>query len=176
MKKAILVIDIQKDFTGEHAKMPVDKKQAIQMIDNVNRLIDNATAKNLLIVYIGNEYGKLNLLNIFRNFAAIKNTDGIQQDERLHIVNNHYFEKQKGNAFSNPALHTFLQKENIGELLIAGLYAEHCIYQTLKGALKNKYRTVLLTDCVASKSDNQLDAAIDKCMKLGVQKLESVEV
>lgn len=176
MKKAVLVIDIQKDFTGEHAKMPVDKKQTMQMIAHVNRLIDHATAKNLLIIYIGNEYGKLNLLNVFRNFAAIKNTEGAQQDERLHVINDHYFEKQKGNAFSNAALHAFLQKENISELLITGLYAEHCIYQTIKGALKNKYKTVLLTDCIASKSDDRLASAIDKCLKLGVQKLASVEI
>ena len=94
-KKALLIIDIQKDFTGENAKMPVDSKQATQMIANLNRIIDKSKDLNLTVIYIGNEYSKFDILNIFRNFAAIKETDGIKMDNRLHVVTKNYFSKNK---------------------------------------------------------------------------------
>ncbi len=175
-KKALLIIDIQNDFTAEHARMPVDKTQAVQMIANLNRLIDNATAHNLLIIYIGNEYKKFDVLNVFRNFAAIENTDGAKQDQRLHVANEHYFSKRRGNAFSNLALIHLLQKENITELLIAGLYAEHCVYGTVKGALKHNFVPTVLTDCIASKTDKKLESTIGKYVKLGVRTLNAAAV
>jgi nicotinamidase-related amidase len=175
-KKALLIIDVQNDFTADNAKMPVDKKQAAQMIANLNCLIEDATAKNLLVVYIGNEYKKLDPLNLFRNFAALEKTNGAKQDERLHVVNENYFAKRKGNSFSNPALHSFLQKQKVEELLIAGLYAEHCVFNTIKDALKHNYKPTVLTDCVATKTDLKLEATIDKYVKLGVKTLKASSV
>ncbi len=175
-KRALLIIDIQNDFTAEHARLPVDKTQAVQMIANLNRLIDNATAHNLLIIYIGNEFKKFNVLNVFRNFAALEKTDGTKQDQRLRVVNEHYFSKRKGNAFSNPALNHLLQKENITELLKAGLYAEHCVYGTIKGALKHDYLPIVLTDCIASKTGKKLESTIGKYVKLGVRTLNAAAV
>lgn len=49
-------MDIQNDFTGENAKMPVDKNQAIQIITNLNKLIDKADTSKTEIIYLGNEY------------------------------------------------------------------------------------------------------------------------
>ena len=90
-KEAILIVDIQNDFTGENAKMPVDKNQAVQIITNLNKLIDKTDTLKTEIIYIGNEYSKWDVLNIFRNFAAIKGTNGTNLDERLHEVNKLYF-------------------------------------------------------------------------------------
>jgi hypothetical protein len=36
-----------------------------------------------MVVYDGDEYSKFDILNIFRNFAAIKGSEGANQDNRL---------------------------------------------------------------------------------------------
>jgi nicotinamidase-related amidase len=172
-KKAILIVDIQNDFTGENAKMPVDSNQATQMIINLNKIIDHSKELGLIVVYIGNEYSKFDILNIFRNFAALKGTDGIKMDNRLHVVTENYFSKQKGNAFSNPELDKFLKHKNISEVFIGGLYAEACIYGTTKGAIRNNYLTTILTDCIATKTEVKRNKMIEKYEKLGVKTITS---
>jgi nicotinamidase-related amidase len=152
-KKAILVVDIQDDFTASNAKMPVDSLQAVQMIENLNRIIDKSKETEVTVIYIGNEYGKYDLLNIFRNVAALKGSDETKMDKRLHIVSKNYFSKHKGNAFSNPELDKFLKDNNITDVYIGGLYAEACIYATTKGAIRHKYTTTVLTDCIATKTE-----------------------
>jgi nicotinamidase/pyrazinamidase len=169
LKKAILVIDIQNDFTGKNAKMSVDSNQATQMITNLNSIIDKSKELNLTVIYIGNEYSKFDILNIFRNFAAIKGTDGVKMDDRLNIVSKNYFSKNKMNAFSNPELNIFLKENNIDEVFISGLYAEACIYGTTKGALRNNYLTTILTDCIATKTETKRTQMIEKYKKLGVK-------
>ena len=168
-KQAILIIDIQNDFTGDNAKFPVDKNQAVQMINNLNRLMSNMDLTNMEIVYIGNEYSKWNVLNVFRNFAAIKGTDGSKQDGRLHILSKNYFSKTEGNSFSNPKLDAFLKEKNINKVFISGLYAEACIYATVRGAVKNKYTTTVLSDCVATKSDDKRVRTLREIEKLGAE-------
>jgi nicotinamidase-related amidase len=171
--KALLIIDIQNDFTGQNAKMPVDSNQAIQMITSLNRIIDKSKELDLTIIYIGNEYSKYNILNIFRNFAAIKGSNGIKIDNRLHFVTENYFSKNKMNAFSNRQLDFFLKEKNITEVFIGGLYAEACIYGTTKGAIRNNYLTTILTDCIATKTDAKRNKMIEKYKKLGARTITS---
>ena len=175
-KQAILIIDIQDDFTGENAKMPVDKNQAVEMISNLNKLIDKTDTSKTEIIYIGNEYSKWDILNIFRNFASIRGTDGTKLDKRLHIVNETYFSKSKMNAFSNPDLASYLRAKNINEIFIGGLYADACIYGTAKGGLKEKLKVNVLTDCIATKSDKMRDKTILKYEKIGVKNVKSNEM
>ena len=167
--QALLVIDIQNDFTGDYAKMPVNALQASQMIDNLNKLIDETDTEKRDILYIGNEYDRWDVLNVFRNYAAIKGTEGTQLDKRLRVVNNTYFSKNKGNAFSNQELDKYLKTKNINELWISGLYAEACIYATVKGALKRNYKVIVLSDCIATKSDEKRDKIIKKYKKIGAE-------
>ncbi len=166
-KSALLIIDIQQDFTGENARMPVCKQQASQMIANLNKLtatLDTATTE---IIYIGNEFAKWDLLNLFRNFAAVRGTEGTKQDKRLHVVNKVYFAKEKGNAFTNPELDAYLKSKNIQELYLTGLKAEACVYQTLKGAIAHGYQTAVLADCIATTSEIKRDKMIAKYSEKG---------
>ena len=175
-KNAVLVVDIQNDFTGEKAKMPVDKAQAIQMMSNVNTLLDKTSKTKTEVIYIGNEFSKNDPLNIFRNFAAIKGTEGAKLDRRLHVISDIYFAKHRGNAFTNPELDDYLKAKNISELFICGLFAEGCIYATINGALKKNYKVNVLTDCLASKSDRKRNSMINKYDKMGVRNVTSTSL
>jgi nicotinamidase/pyrazinamidase len=166
-KKALLIIDIQEDFTGENAKMPMDKAQSETMIANVNTLIDAYEKLGFTVVYIANAYSKFNILNIFRNFAAIENSNGAVLDNRLKIVSNHYFSKRKANAFSNSQLDIFLKNNQINDLYLCGLMAEACIWQTMKSAIKKSYHVTMITDAIATQSDAKLRSTIQKYERQG---------
>jgi nicotinamidase-related amidase len=173
---ALLILDIQNDFTGENAKKPVLKSQVAPMIANINTLLNRKSTYDLTVIYIVNEYSKFDILNIFRNFSALKGTDGAKIDIRLQIVSDHIFSKEKGNAFSNPNLDIFLRKKNIKHLYISGLYAEFCVWQTMKFALKKQYKVSAITDCIASKNDLTRQKMIEKYRKVGIETLLSVEI
>jgi nicotinamidase-related amidase len=173
---ALLILDIQNDFTGENAKKPVLKSQVAPMIANMNALLNRKSNHDLTVIYIVNAYSKFDILNIFRNFSAIKGTEGADLDLRLQIISDHIFSKEKGNAFSNPNLDIFLRKNNIKHLYISGLYAEFCVWQTIKSALKKEYKVSVLTDCIASQNDLTRQKMIEKYRKFGIETLSSVEI
>ena len=54
-RKALLVIDIQEDYTGETAEPPFPYPNAANFIAKVNEIIETAVKKDILIVYIGQE-------------------------------------------------------------------------------------------------------------------------
>ena len=172
-KRALLILDIQDDFTGNNAKMPMDSVQTNQMIQNLNNLLTKLAPSNYEIIYIGNEFSRFDFLNLFRNFAAIKGTRGTKQDSRLNIISENYFPKNKENAFTNPALDSFLKSKSVKELFISGLKSEACVYSTTKGALKNGYKVNVLTDCISTTSDKKRDRMLAKYMKVGAHNLTS---
>lgn len=167
--KALLILDIQNDFTSSTAKMPVDTNQAREIIANINKLTANTQANGLLPIYIGNEFSKNDILNIFRNFAAIKGSEGCKIDERLNVVNNNYFSKNRGSAFTNKLLAAFLELRKINELYVAGLYGEACVRATVKSAIKHGYNVTVLSDCIASKTDKKRKSTIEKYRNTGVR-------
>jgi nicotinamidase-related amidase len=172
-RQALLIVDIQNDFTGNNAKMPVDKTQAEQMINNLNQLTKRINTSETDIIYIGNEYSKWDFLNLFRNFAAVKGTPGIDQDSRLNVVSDKYFPKNRTDAFSNPELKAYLQSMNVHELFIAGLKAEACILGTVKGGLRNHYKVNVLTDCIATNSDRKREKIVKIYERLGAKNMSS---
>ena len=57
MDTALLVLDIQKDFIGNEARMSVAKHQIEPMLEKVNTIIAKFSSDGIPVVYIGNEFG-----------------------------------------------------------------------------------------------------------------------
>jgi nicotinamidase-related amidase len=168
-KQALLVVDIQNDFTGQQARMPIERLQANEIIANINKLVEKAQLLELLVVYIGNEFSLFDPLNIFRNFAAIRGSEGAKLDSALVVINKNYFPKRIGDAFSNPELIAFLKRNSIDEILVAGVYAEACILQTLKGALRNGFHVKVLADGVGTRSHKKRQICFGKYSNMGAE-------
>jgi nicotinamidase-related amidase len=172
INQALFIVDIQNDFTGPHAKMPIDKAQADEIIENINKLIEKTQRLRLTVTYIGNEYSLFDPLNIFRNFATIKGSEGANLDPKLMVINQNYFTKSKSDAFSNPELIKFLKKNEIGEVLVAGVYAEACILQTIKGAIKNGLHVKVLADGIGTKSQEKRQMCLKRYKEIGAEVVE----
>jgi nicotinamidase-related amidase len=177
MDTALLVIDIQKDFVGDQARMPVANHQIAPMIDNINTMIEKAKKAEMPIIYIGNEFEKTQFVsNWFRHNAAIKNSLGAELDERLLIVNDLYFSKKQGDALSNSRLVHYLEVNHIEHLMLTGLFAEGCITATAKGARRRNYKVTVIRDAVAGATDNKREKSLRRLASGGISILDSSAV
>lgn len=177
-KKALLVIDIQEDYTGATAKPPFPYKDSENLIATVNKITEIAAKKNITTVYIRQEFdgffGRL-ISRVFGHSTAIKGSPGTEFDKRIVIRSNHCFAKSMPNAFSNPDFESFLEDNQIIELYLVGLDAEGCVYLTAKGALKRGYKVSIIKDGIVLLAEKKWDSLLKKYKKNGITLLLSKE-
>ncbi len=170
-KKALLIIDIQEDYTGTTARPPFPYKDSEKLILTVNKIIEEANNKDIIIVYIRQEFkgfiGKA-ISKLFGHGTAIKGSPGTEIDRRIDIVSNHCFDKSLPDAFTNPKLKAFLKENQVNELYLVGLDAAGCVHHTAKGALKRGYNVSIIKDGILLLAENQWDNLIKKYQKAGI--------
>ena len=177
-QKALLVIDIQEDYTGETAQSPFPYKDSEKLIKTVNNIIDEASKKNIIIVYIRQEFegflGKV-LSRIVGHGTAIKGKPGTEIDRRINIISNYCFTKSMPDAFSNNEFEDFLNERHIKELYLVGLDAAGCIHFTAKGALKKGYKVSIIKDGIVLLAENKWDSLLMKIKQDGINLISSNE-
>ena len=173
---ALIVLDIQRDFIGDQARMPVAEHHVSPMIENINMIIEKST-KVIPIVYVGNEFEKKQFIaNWFRNNAALKGSLGAKLDKRLKIVNDLYFSKNQGNALSNLKLVNYFKDNRIEHLIIVGLFAEGCVAATARGAMRRNFKVTVIRDAVAGANDKKREQSLRKLATSGVSVIDSSEL
>ena len=155
-QKALLVIDVQEDTTGTTAPPLSPYKGKAEYIARLNNAIEAANSKNILIVYVKQEFdglwGKTLSWAVFCG-SDIKGNPGTKVDKRIAMLSNYKFSKPQGDSFANPKLNEFLTGQRVNELYIAGLDPEFCIYATARGALTRGYKVNVITDAILSWRD-----------------------
>jgi nicotinamidase-related amidase len=155
-QKALLVIDIQEDTTGTMALPLSPYKDKAEYIARLNKVIEDASRKNILIVYVKQEFDGLwgkTLSWAVLCGLDIKGQPGTKVDKRIAMLSNYKFSKPQGDSFANPKLNEFLTGQRVNELYIAGLDPEFCIYATARGALNRGYKVNVITDAILSWRD-----------------------
>jgi nicotinamidase/pyrazinamidase len=174
--KAIMVVDIQEDYTGPCAKEPFPYKDSEHLITLVNTIVEKAAAQDVEVVYITQEFqgiiGKTASKLLFHG-TAIQGQAGTQLDTRLKIVSNAHFPKPKPNAFSNPKLATFLKDRQIKELYLVGLDAAFCLDQTAKGAVRLGYTVNVIHDGVVTNFEKRWRRLREQYPKHGITLMSS---
>jgi nicotinamidase-related amidase len=139
--KALVVIDIQNDITKNYK----------EIIENINKAIDWAVAKNIQVVYIRHE----NLSAGTRTFKP--GTKGAELVPDLKIVSENIFTKSKGNALTSEEFADFISKNEIGEFYITGADAVACVKSTCYNMCKANYTVNVLSDCITSYDKRKID-------------------
>ena len=169
--KALLIIDIQEDYTGTTASHPFPYKDSEKLILTVNKIIEEANNKDITIIYILQEFegfiGKA-ISKLFGHGTAIKGNPGTEIDRRIDIVSNHCFAKPLPDAFTNPKLNAFLEGNQVNELYLVGLDAAGCVHHTAKGALKRGYKVSIIKDGILLLAENQWDNLMKKYQQAGI--------
>ncbi|MGD6818932.1 cysteine hydrolase family protein [Metabacillus sp. 113a] len=174
---ALLVLDIQKGFIGDEARMPVAKHQIEPMLEKVNRIVEKADSQGVPVVYIGNEYEpKQFIVNFLTKNSALKGSEGAELDDRLLMVNNLYFPKNKGNALSNSELVSYLMTNEIKHIVIVGLFAEGCVASTALDSIRRNFTVTVVRDAVASSNDIKREKSLKFLNNRGIAVLDSTKL
>lgn len=139
--KALVVIDIQNDITKNYR----------EIIENVNRAIDWATAHDIHVAYIRHE----NLSVGTRTFKP--GTRGAELVPDMKIVSENIFTKSKGNALTSEAFAEFIRANGITEFYLAGADATACVKATSYNMRLNQYTVHVLKDCITSYDKRKID-------------------
>ncbi|OQY02025.1 MAG: hypothetical protein B6I20_07315 [Bacteroidetes bacterium 4572_117] len=163
----IIVLDIQTGYT-QSTKL---KKSATKMITYVNSVIENADANN--VIYIKSSHKLLNL-SLSRPFiyTTIDSTAIWDLDSRLKIINENIFKKEKNDAFTIQKLRCFLDDNKAKKIIVVGLLAEQCIFETLYGAKELGYEMYVIPEAVIGKSEKSKRKMIRYFKKEGINILQ----
>jgi nicotinamidase/pyrazinamidase len=155
-RKALLVVDIQEDYTGRNARKPY--RDGDQIVAATNRLIENAGPLGFKVVYIQNEITNP-VLRLLAGGLNAPGDPGTRVDARiLQTPGARTFTKGRSDAFSNPALDAYLRELRVDELVIVGLDGAYCVKTTMRGALNRGYKVTVVTDGVATESGQSMEA------------------
>ncbi len=160
VKQAVLVIDIQEGTTG---KVSVDDYYILkseELINTINQIADSSVKNNIPVIYIKNEITNF-LINILNDTYA-PGSPGSKFDSRLKLVSDIILNKDKSDAFSNPALDSILVNNEINKLVFTGLDLAHCVNSTITAANKRNYDICLISDAVLAKSDSLKKVKLDE--------------
>ena len=167
-KKALLVVDMQIDYLGENGKFTIEKNQIENLISITNEIIEFSLINNYTIIYLRNIFKKNDFRNVFRNYAVIEGTLGVEIDPRINIASENVFNKYSPNAFSSLDFENFLINNQINELYLCGVMADECVYKTALGAFNKGYIVNYYGNAVGSSSVKKIEKAIKKLERKGI--------
>ncbi len=172
---ALVIIDVQKNLTTENGNWILNLKQTDKMIDNINTIIQKMEEQEFPVIYIQNVFKKNSIINRMTNCAMEEGDSNSELDDRIKIVSSNKFKKNKMDAFTSPDFETYLINNEISHLIIVGIDAEDCVDKTIKGAINRNYEVTVITDAIASKTDEKRDAKIDDFRNMKLEILTTVE-
>lgn len=147
--KALLVIDVQDDYTGVSGRKEPIFKNVDSQIATINTLINNASSSGMQIVYIRHLFSN-NFITRNMIGRSIEGLPGTELDARIKVVNANDFTKKISDAFSNPKLSEFLTAHHVNELFLTGLDGVYCVYNTALGGMNRGYHVTMVTDAIMS--------------------------
>jgi nicotinamidase-related amidase len=166
-KTALLIIDIQEDFTGSHAKKPY--RDGDRIVSTSNTLLAQAKEKGIIIIYIENVIDNLVISALMGGINA-PGSPGSQIDSRIiKIPGSKTFSKNRSDAFSTPDFDAYLREKHVDHLLVTGLDAAYCVNATIQGALNRGYKVTVYSEGIATESGKSIDKLTQGWRQAGVQ-------
>ncbi|MBN2197577.1 MAG: cysteine hydrolase [Polyangiaceae bacterium] len=157
--KALVLIDLQEDYTGPNARQPYP--ESAQLISSANQLMAAARAGGWQVFLVRVMAPDDWFHKLLTGGMVVAGTKGAELDARLarppgfiEIV------KIKGDAFSIPALEAKLDERQVGTLYIAGIDADHCVKATVGGARNRGYAVNVVREGIAVNGGKGLDKIV----------------
>jgi len=173
-QSALLIIDLQRDITEKDGTIKGNIQQIDEAITNINKIIDSR--KDLIIVYIAQEFGGSKVLE-FLSKGALKHGElGTEFDPRILRVNDNYFVKYVSDSFSNHELERFLIENQVDHLYMTGVDAQYCVDKTVKGALNRNYKVTVISDAVGTSTDEKRSMKLKDFSTLGAEVISTAEL
>jgi len=166
-RTALIVIDIQEDYTGPQAKKRY--RDGDRIIAASNALLEQARQKGMPVVFIENVIDNP-LIAFLAGGVNAPGAPGTAVDRRLlKVPAARTFTKNRADSLSNPELDEFLRKNQVTHLLITGLDAAYCVNATTKGALNRGYKVTLYPEGIATESGKSMDKLAKEWREAGAE-------
>ena len=146
-KTALVVIDVQEDFTRNTGKNAFQADLRDAALAEIGRQVQASRAAGHEIVFIKNVFRDWPVIAAMKLVAGGIGTpgrEGLRLDRSLTVGDAPVFEKSVGDTFSNPAFEAWLAEKQVGNLILVGLDACHCVQLTARGALARGYKVEIL--------------------------------
>lgn len=174
-KSALIVIDLQNDFTLFSGKQNACTSQVDKLIPVVNHLSEKFNQENKQIVYLKTEWSNP-IVKILTGNSVKKGTTGAEFDNRLKICSDNIFTKGNKNSLSCSEFIQFLESNSINHLYLVGLATDYCIKVTAENAIKQGYKVTVVRDAVASYKCNDYEKSLQSLSAKGVNLITSSNI
>ena len=144
MKKAVIVVDMQKDNVGRFCK---------GIIPNIKLLIEKAREKGIPVIYAcDSRYREDSLFKrVGMSPHTIRGTEGVKVIEELSPeATDVVVEKRMLSAFFGSDLDFTLREKEVKTLIVTGIRTEGCVLKTVLDAFELGYKVIVSADCCAS--------------------------
>jgi nicotinamidase-related amidase len=152
--KALILVDLQEDYTGPHAQQSYQEPE--RLISAANQLIASAHAGGWPVYLARVAMPSDPFHALLSGGTALAGTKGAEFDSRLERARTTEIVKTKSDSFANPLLDTQLAANQVGELFIAGLDAKFCVKKTIRGALNRGYKVNVVREGIATRHSTPL--------------------
>lgn len=165
MKKALIIVDVQKDFCPGGALAVPNGDKVIKPINKVIKLFE----KNDMPIFFTRDWHPPKHCS-FKDFGGpwpehcVADTEGalfhddLYMPESAEIISKaETVQSDAYSGFESTTLYTKLKEQKIEEVYIAGLATDYCVKSTVLDALKLGYRTNVIEEAVAAVNFNEGD-------------------
>lgn len=166
-ERYLLVLDIQK-FPKKDKQLEISVNE---MIQNVNSLISHFNTENIIYIKAA---GKA--LNITSKGFKVVTLPAPDFDSTLNIISNNTFIKTEGDAFTSAELISFLERKKVAEIILVGLMAEKCIYNTALGGNERGYEIKIVSEGIVGMTPKKKEKAINKLKVKGIKFMPISEI
>ncbi|MCK5044411.1 cysteine hydrolase [Candidatus Parcubacteria bacterium] len=150
---ALIIIDMQNDFCVENSKyhlMGYPIGQNIELAGKIEKKLNSFRKKGIIIVHILANYDNYRIKGKPCSFCLQKEQGSasylkIDKKDKVIVKTTH-------DGFYNTNLESFLESNNIKNILIAGISTSVCVDSTARSGAIRGYRVTILEDMVASRS------------------------
>ncbi|RLD90986.1 MAG: hypothetical protein DRJ29_14715 [Bacteroidetes bacterium] len=164
---ALLVIDIQEGTTGSTSITKGYIRQSESLINHVNKLVADADEKGWTIIWVRSEVTNP-LINILNSTMA-RGSVGAELDGRLDTSAGQVVVKKKNDSFISTSLDAILGENGIGQLVVAGLDAEHCVLTAIQAASNRNYELIVFEETVIAEDEVAMAEMLEAYKELGVE-------
>lgn len=150
---ALVIIDVQ----GKLARMVYESEE---LIANIRKLILGCQAMSIPIVWLEQYPEGLG--------GTVPEISKLLEPKKP-------LAKRTFNGLYNPVIEQSFDKLNRSKLLVCGIEAHVCVYQTAMALIEKNYEVQLVVDAVSSRRKDSVDLAINKLNEKGAE-LTNVEM
>ena len=164
--KFVIILDVQREYTENS----MSESSAQNLIDSVNYVIENTDTNNT--IYVKSFHRLLNLsFSLPLIYVSIDTSAKWDFDNRMKLVSDNIISKEESNVFEVKELTDFLQENNAKEIIVIGLMAEQCVYESLIGGKELGYNMYVIPEAIIGKSPESKVKVLRKLEEKGIRVL-----